>query len=516
MNATSFATLGVYLPVFGIHAGTVATNGEECMPIPELSDSALFRTQCYIDGQWVGADSQDTIEVDNPATGEIVGTVPKLGSTETQRAIDAAERAFKSWRALTAAERSDKLYRWYELMMEHQDDLGRIMTTEQGKPLPEAKGEIAYGASFIKWFAEEARRAYGDTIPGAKPGQHIVVIKQPVGVSAAITPWNFPNSMITRKAGAALAAGCTMVVKPASATPYSALALAELAERAGIPAGVLNILTGSAREIADTFTSSPVVRKVSFTGSTEVGRKLMASCAQHIQKLSLELGGNAPFIVFDDADLDKAVQGAIASKFRNTGQTCVCVNRMLVHEDVREAFTEKLKAEIEQLRVGDGFEAGVTQSALINRQAAEKVNEHLQDALEHGASVVTGGEPHPRGGSFVQPTLITDVKPDMLMCQEETFGPLAGIMTFKTEEEAIALANDTPFGLASYFYSQDIHRCWRVAEALEAGMVGINEGLISNAAAPFGGVKESGLGREGSKYGMDEFMEVKYLCMGGD
>jgi succinate-semialdehyde dehydrogenase/glutarate-semialdehyde dehydrogenase len=486
------------------------------MAIPQLNDGALFRTRCYIDGEWVDADDQATIEVDNPANGEIVGTVPKLGRAETQRAIDAAERAFGKWRALTAAERGKLLYRWYELMMEHQEDLGRIMTTEQGKPLAEAKGEIAYGASFIQWFAEEARRAYGDTIPGARPGQHIVVIKQPVGVSAAITPWNFPNSMITRKAGAALAAGCTMVIKPASATPYSALALAELAERAGIPAGVLNILTGSAGEIADTLTASPVVRKVSFTGSTAVGKKLMANCAQHVQKLSLELGGNAPFIVFDDADLDKAVEGAIASKFRNTGQTCVCVNRLLVHESVKEAFTEKLKAEIDKLSVGDGFEAGVNQSALINRQAVEKVNQHLEDALQHGASVVTGGKPHPRGGNFVQPTLITGVQPEMMMCQEETFGPLAGIMSFTTEEEAIALANDTPFGLASYFYSRDIHRCWRVAEALEAGMVGINEGLISNATAPFGGVKESGLGREGSKYGMDEFMEVKYLCMGGE
>ena len=470
------------------------------MATPQLSDSTLFRTQCYIDGEWVDADDGATLDVDNPANGEVVGTVPKLGRSETQRAIDAAERAFTGWRALTALERSKLLYRWYELMMEHQEDLGRIMTTEQGKPLPEAMGEIAYGASFIQWFAEEARRAYGDTIPGARPGQHIVVIKQPVGVSAAITPWNFPNSMITRKAGAALAAGCTMVVKPASATPYSAL----------------NIVTGAAGDIADTITASPVVRKVSFTGSTAVGRKLMAKCAEHIQKISLELGGNAPFIVFEDADLDKAVQGAIASKFRNTGQTCVCVNRLLVQESVKTTFTAKLKAEIERLKVGDGFEEGVNQSALINRQAAEKVHEHLQDALAHGATVVTGGEPHPRGGSFVQPTLITDVKPNMVMCQEETFGPLAGIMGFETEEQAVSLANDTPFGLASYFYSQDIHRCWRVAEALEAGMVGINEGLISNAAAPFGGVKESGLGREGSKYGMDEFMEVKYLCMGGD
>jgi succinate-semialdehyde dehydrogenase/glutarate-semialdehyde dehydrogenase len=486
------------------------------MTIPSISDPALFRQQCYIDGQWSDADSGATIEVDNPANGEIIGRVPKMGRGETEKAIAAAEQAFPAWRNKTAAERGQILYRWYQLMMEHQQDLGRIMTMEQGKPLPEAKGEIAYGASFIQWFAEEARRAYGDTIPGAKPGQHIVVIKQPVGVSAAITPWNFPNSMITRKAGAALAAGCTMVVKPASATPYSALALAELGERAGIPAGVLNILTGSAGEIADTLTGSPVVRKVSFTGSTEVGRKLMANAAQHIQKISLELGGNAPFIVFGDADLDKAVEGAMASKFRNTGQTCVCVNRLLVQDTVLDAFTAKYKAAIEALKVGDGFEEGVNQAPLINHAAAQKVNEHLQDAIKGGAKIVTGGQPHPRGGNFVQPTLITGVKPEMQMCQEETFGPLAGIMTFKTEEEAIAMANDTPFGLAAYFYSRDIHRCWRVAEALEAGMIGINEGIISNAAAPFGGVKESGLGREGSKYGMDEFMEVKYLCMCGE
>jgi succinate-semialdehyde dehydrogenase/glutarate-semialdehyde dehydrogenase len=483
---------------------------------PDLKDSSLFRQQCYIDGQWVDADQGATIDVDNPATGDVLGTVPRMGTAETRRAIEAAEAAFPEWRAKTAAERAAILYRWYELLMENQEDLGRLMTLEQGKPLAESKGETAYAASFLLWFAEEARRAYGDTIPGAKPGQHIVVIKQPTGVSAAITPWNFPSSMITRKAGAALAAGCPMVVKPASATPYSALALAELGERAGIPKGVLSVITGSAGEIADEFTSNAIVRKVSFTGSTEVGRKLMENCAQHIQKVSLELGGNAPFIVFDDADLDKAVEGAIASKFRNTGQTCVCVNRFLVQDSVHDAFVEKFKAAIEKLKVGDGLEEGVNQAPLINKGAVDKVQAHLDDALGKGATVITGGKPHERGGNFFQPTLITGVKRDMALCDDETFGPLAGIMTFKTEDEAIAMANDTPYGLASYFYSRDIHRVWRVAEGLEAGMVGINEGLISNATAPFGGVKESGLGREGSKYGLEEYMEVKYLCMGGE
>jgi len=399
-------------------------------------------------------------------------------------------------------------------MMEHQDDLGRLMTLEQGKPLAEAKGEIAYAASFLKWFAEEARRAYGDTIPAPKPGQRIVVIKQPIGVTAAITPWNFPSSMITRKAGAALAAGCTMVVKPASATPYSALALAELAERAGIPAGVFNVITGSAGAISTALTDSPILRKLSFTGSTEVGSKLMAQCAKHIQKVSLELGGNAPFIVFDDANLDKAVEGAMASKFRNTGQTCVCVNRFLVQDSIHDAFVEKLKTAIEAMKVGDGLEDGVSQAALINRDAADKVMEHLEDALGKGAKVVTGGQRHQRGGNFVQPTLITGVTTDAQLCQEETFGPLAAVIPFRTEEDAIRIANDTPYGLAAYFYSDNIHRCWRVAEALESGMVGVNEGLISNAAAPFGGVKESGLGREGSHQGMDEYLEDKYLCMG--
>jgi succinate-semialdehyde dehydrogenase/glutarate-semialdehyde dehydrogenase len=479
-----------------------------------LTDNALFRQQCYINGQWCDAEDGSTFTVSNPATDDNLGTAPRMGEAETRQAIDAAHAAFPAWRDLPAAQRASLLETWHDLMMEHQDDLGRLMTLEQGKPLAEAKGEIAYAASFLKWFAEEARRAYGDTIPAPKPGQRIVVIKQPIGVTAAITPWNFPSSMITRKAGAALAAGCTMVVKPASATPYSALALAELAERAGIPAGVFNVITGSAGAISTALTDSSIVRKLSFTGSTEVGSKLMAQCAKHIQKVSLELGGNAPFIVFDDANLDKAVEGAMASKFRNTGQTCVCVNRFLVQDSIHDAFVEKLKTAIEAMKVGDGLEEGVSQAALINRDAADKVMEHLEDALGKGAKVVTGGQRHERGGSFVQPTLITGVTTDAQLCQEETFGPLAAVIPFSTEEDAIRIANDTPYGLAAYFYSDNIHRCWRVAEALESGMVGVNEGLISNAAAPFGGVKESGLGREGSHQGMDEYLEDKYLCMG--
>lgn len=479
-----------------------------------LTDNALFRQQCYINGHWCDADDGATFTVTNPATDDSLGTSPRMREGETRQAIDAAQGAFPAWRDLPAAQRATLLEAWHDLMMEHQDDLGRLMTLEQGKPLAEAKGEIAYAASFLKWFAEEARRAYGDTIPAPKAGQRIVVIKQPIGVTAAITPWNFPSSMITRKAGAALAAGCTMVVKPASATPYSALALAELAERAGIPAGVFNVITGSAGAISTALTDSPIVRKLSFTGSTEVGSKLMAQCAKHIQKVSLELGGNAPFIVFDDANLDKAVEGAMASKFRNTGQTCVCVNRFLVQDSIHDAFVEKLKTAIEAMKVGDGLEDGVSQAALINRDAADKVMEHLEDALGKGAKVVTGGQRHERGGSFVQPTLITGVTTDAQLCQEETFGPLAAVISFRTEEDAIRIANDTPYGLAAYFYSDNIHRCWRVAEALESGMVGVNEGLISNAAAPFGGVKESGLGREGSHQGMDEYLEDKYLCMG--
>lgn len=481
-----------------------------------LRDKLLFRQQCYVNGNWLDADNGATLDVDNPATDEKLGTVPAMGVRETENAITAAHHAFPAWRDMTAAQRGAILYRWQALMLENQEDLARIMTLEQGKPLAEARGEIAYAASFLHWFAEEARRAYGDVIPAAMPGQHIIVMKQPVGVSAAITPWNFPAAMITRKAGAALAAGCTMVVKPAEATPYSALALAELGERAGLPAGVLNIITGAPQTIGETLTGSPLVRKLSFTGSTEVGRKLMAQCALHIQKISLELGGNAPFIVFDDADLDKAVAGAMASKFRNTGQTCVCVNRFLVQDGVHDAFVQKLQAAMTDLKTGNGLEEGINQSALINREAVDKVQAHLQDALAKGAQVISGGGPHPAGGNYVQPALITGVTADMQLCHEETFGPLAAVTRFSTEEEAVTIANDTPYGLASYFYSRDVHRCWRVADALEAGIVGVNEGMISNAAAPFGGVKESGLGREGSKYGMEEFMEVKYLCMGGE
>ncbi|HJO34815.1 MAG: NAD-dependent succinate-semialdehyde dehydrogenase [Pseudomonadota bacterium] len=485
------------------------------MSVPALDDPELFRQRCYLDGAWCEADDGATLAVDDPATGEVVGHVPRMGAPETARAIAAAERALPDWRGRTAGERADVLYRWHALLLAHQEDLARLMTLEQGKPLAESRGEIAYAASFLRWFAEEAPRAYGDTIPGVRPGQHIVVIKQPCGVAGAITPWNFPSSMITRKAGAALAAGCTMVVKPASATPFSALALAVLAERAGLPAGALNVVTGSAAAIAGELTDNPVVRKLSFTGSTEIGRELMARSARHIQKISLELGGNAPFIVFEDADLEQAVAGAIASKFRNTGQTCVCVNRLLVHEAIHDDFVGRLADAMGALKTGAGSEPGVQLAPLIDGAACAKVQAHIDDALAKGARRICGGEPHPRGGNFMLPTLLTGVTPAMDLWHEETFGPLAPVTRFRTEAEAIALANDTPWGLAAYFYSRDIHRIWRVAEALEAGMVGINEGMISNAAAPFGGVKASGLGREGSKYGLDEFMEVKYLCMGG-
>ncbi len=482
----------------------------------DLNDPGLFRQQCYIDGQWCDAADGAVRDVSNPANGAVLGTVPNMGAVDTETAVGAATAAFRAWRGRTAAERGAILYRWYELMMANQEDLGRLMTLEQGKPFPEAKGEIAYAASFLQWFAEEAKRAYGDVIPAAKPGQHIVVIKQPVGVCAAITPWNFPSAMITRKAGAALAAGCCMVAKPAGATPFSALALAELGERAGLPPGVFNVVTGRSDEIGRALTSDSRVRKISFTGSTEVGRALMRQSAEHIQKISLELGGNAPFIVFDDADLDKAVEGAMLSKFRNTGQTCVCVNRFIVQDGVHDAFVEKLSAAMAGLKSGDGFEEGVNQSALINPAAVAKVEEHLRDALAGGARLVRGGGSHPLGGTYVNATLLVDVKPDARLCKEETFGPLAGVLRFRDEQEAIDLANDTPYGLSAYFYSRDIHRVWRVAEALEAGMIGVNEGILSNAAAPFGGVKESGLGREGSRYGMDEYMEVKYLLLGGE
>ncbi|WP_454253048.1 NADP-dependent succinate-semialdehyde dehydrogenase [Pseudomonas sp. Marseille-Q7302] len=479
-----------------------------------LQDASLFRQQAYVDGAWIDADSGATVQVDNPATGETLGTIPKLGRAETKRAIDAANRALPAWRALTAKERSAKLRRWYELMIENQDDLGRLMTLEQGKPLAEAKGEIAYAASFIEWFAEEAKRIYGDTIPGHQADKRILVIKQPIGVTAAITPWNFPTAMITRKAGPALAAGCTMVIKPASQTPYSALALVELAERAGIPKGVLSVVTGSAAEIGAELTESPIVRKISFTGSTEIGAKLMEQSAPTIKKLSLELGGNAPFIVFDDADLDKAVEGAIASKYRNAGQTCVCVNRLYIQDGVYDTFAEKFKAAVAKLKVGNGLEEGVTIGPLIDAKAAAKVKEHIDDAVSQGAKVIAGGKAHANGGSYFEPTILADVPKSAKVSKEETFGPLAPLFRFKDEAEVIDLANDTEFGLASYFYARDLSRVFRVAEALEYGMVGINTGLISNEVAPFGGVKASGLGREGSKYGIEEYLEIKYLCLG--
>lgn len=480
----------------------------------QLKDASLFRQQAYIDGAWVDADGGQTINVGNPATGETLGTVPKMGRAETKRAIEAAERALPAWRDLTAKERSQKLRRWFELMIENQDDLGRLMTLEQGKPLAEAKGEITYAASFIEWFAEEAKRVYGDTIPGHQADKRIIVIKQPIGVTAAITPWNFPAAMITRKAGPALAAGCTMVIKPASQTPFTALAMAELAERAGIPKGVLSVVTGSASEIGAELTSNPTVRKLSFTGSTEIGAKLMEQCSPGIKKVSLELGGNAPFIVFDDADLDAAVQGALISKYRNAGQTCVCVNRIYVQDGVYDAFAEKFKAAVEKLKVGNGLEEGVAIGPLIDNKAAAKVKEHIEDAVSHGAQVITGGKAHQLGGSYFEPTIMINVPADAKVSKEETFGPLAPLFRFKTEEEAIARANDTEFGLAAYFYARDLSRVFRVAEALESGMVGINTGLISTEVAPFGGVKSSGLGREGSKYGMEDYLEIKYLCLG--
>lgn len=481
-----------------------------------LKDDRLLRQHCYINGNWVDADSGETAPVTNPANGGVIGTVPNCGADETRQALEAAQNALVGWRALTAKERAQKMRAWYELIMANQEDLALIMTTEQGKPLTEARGEIAYAASFIEWFSEEAKRVYGDVIPQHQADKRIIVIKQPIGVCVAITPWNFPTAMITRKAGAALAAGCTMVVKPALETPYSALALCELAERAGIPAGVLNVVTGNSRAIGGEMTSSPIVRKLSFTGSTEIGRLLMEQCASTIKKVSLELGGNAPFIVFDDADLDAAVEGALASKYRNSGQTCVCVNRFLVHDSVYDEFARKLSAAVEkQLKVGNGLEDGVAQGPLINQAAVEKVEAHIADALSKGAKVATGGSRHTLGGTFFQPTVLTDVAPAMAVAREETFGPLAPLFRFSSEAEAIEMANDTEFGLASYFYSRDLARVFRVAEALEYGMVGINAGIISNEIAPFGGVKSSGIGREGSKYGVDDYLEIKYLCIGG-
>ncbi|MCB1867056.1 MAG: NADP-dependent succinate-semialdehyde dehydrogenase [Gammaproteobacteria bacterium] len=481
-----------------------------------LKDDRLFRQRCYINGAWVDADDGGTKEVTNPANHEVIGTVPNCGAAETRHALEAAQAALPGWRALTAKERSARLRTWYNLMLENQEDLALIMTTEQGKPLAEARGEIAYAASFIEWFAEESKRVYGDVIPQHQADKRIVVIKQPIGVCVAITPWNFPAAMITRKAGAALAAGCTMVVKPALETPYSALALCELAEQAGIPAGVLSVVTGNSRAIGGEMTSSPIVRKLSFTGSTEIGSLLMQQCAGTIKKVSLELGGNAPFIVFDDADLDAAVEGALASKYRNSGQTCVCVNRFLVQDGVYEAFSRKLADAVQaQLKVGNGLEEGVMQGPLINEAAVTKVEAHIADALSKGARVMAGGSRHALGGTFFQPTVLTDVAPEMAVAKEETFGPLAPLFRFKTEEEAVRMANDTEFGLASYFYSRDLARVWRVAEALEYGMVGINAGIISTEIAPFGGIKSSGIGREGSKYGIEDYLEVKYMCIGG-
>lgn len=480
-----------------------------------LRDPTLLRHQCFLAGSWSDADQNETLSVTNPATGELLGTVPRMGTIETRRAIAAAAAALSGWRAKTAKERSGILRRWFDLIMANQDDLAVIMTAEQGKPLAESKGEIAYAASFIEWFAEEGKRVYGDTIPGHTADKRIVVIKEPIGVCAAITPWNFPAAMITRKAGPALAAGCTMVVKPASATPFSALALAELGERAGIPTGVFSVVTGSASAIGDEMTANPLVRKLTFTGSTEIGKQLMAQCAATVKKVSLELGGNAPFIVFDDADLDAAVEGAIASKYRNTGQTCVCTNRLLVQSGVYDTFLQKLSAAVDRMRVGNGLTEDVQQGPLINMAAVEKIEEHIADATQKGARIVRGGTRHHRGGTFFEPTILADVTPEMLVAREETFGPLAPVFRFDTDAEAIQMANDTEFGLASYFYSRNISRVWRIAEALEYGMVGINTGLISTEVAPFGGVKESGIGREGSRYGIEEFIEIKYICLGG-
>ena len=476
-----------------------------------IKDSSLLREECYINGKWISSD--DRLEVTNPATGDVIASVPKLGQKETAEAIAAADAAMKGWAAKTAKERCNIMRAWYNLIIDNAEDLAQIMTAEQGKPLVEARGEIVYGASFIEFFAEEAKRINGETIPTHKADARIVVIRQPVGVVAAITPWNFPNAMITRKAGPALAAGCSIVIKPASETPLSALALCELAERAGIPAGVVNVITGKASAIGAEMTSSPTIRMLTFTGSTEIGKILMEQCAATVKKVGMELGGNAPFIVFDDADLDAAVVGAMASKYRNAGQTCVCANRLLVQDGVYDAFAEKLTAAVAKMKVGNGAEDGITTGPLINQAAVDKVLEHIEDAVSKGASIVSGGKA--LGGNFVEPTILRDVTTDMAVTREETFGPVAPLFRFKTEEEAIAMANDTEFGLACYFYTRDIGRVWRVGEGLEYGIVGINEGIISSEVVPFGGVKESGIGREGSSHGMDEFVEMKYMLMGG-
>jgi succinate-semialdehyde dehydrogenase/glutarate-semialdehyde dehydrogenase len=478
-----------------------------------LKEASLFRQQAYIDGVWLNAEDGRAITVTDPATGEVVGTVPNMGAVETRRAIKAADRALPAWRALTAKDRAVRLRRWYELMMQHQEDLARLMTREQGKPLIESRSEIAYAASFLEWFGEEGKRVYGDVIPGHQPDKRVIVLKQPIGVTAAITPWNFPSGMITRKAGPALAAGCTMVLKPASQTPFSALALAHLAEQAGIPKGVFSVVTGSASQVGGELTGNPIVRKLTFTGSTEIGSQLFAQCAKDIKKLSLELGGNAPFIVFDDADLDAAVDGALMSKYRNNGQTCVCANRLYVQEGVYDAFVTKLKTAVARLRIGNGMEDGITLGPLIDEKAMAKVQEHIADAVGKGATVVAGGKPHELGGLFFEPTILTNVPNNAAVAREETFGPLAPIFRFTDEAEVIRNANDTEFGLAAYFYSRDLSRVFRVGEALEYGIVGINTGIISSESAPFGGVKSSGLGREGSKYGIDDYVELKYMCI---
>ena len=484
----------------------------------QLKDMRLLKRKGYIDGKWVDADAGGSFAVTNPATGEKIVEVTDMGAAETRRAIDAAQRALPAWRANPAKERSAVLRKWYDLILAHADDLALLMTTEQGKPLAEARGEVVYGASFVEWFAEEGRRAYGDVIPTIAPDRRLLAIKQPIGVCAAITPWNFPIAMITRKVAPAFAAGCTVVAKPAEATPLSALALMELAEQAGFPPGVFNVIVGNgdkSPEIGLEMCTNPVVRKVSFTGSTEVGRILLRQCADTVKKLSLELGGNAPFIVFDDADLDAAVEGALASKYRNAGQTCVCANRLYVQDGVYDAFAKKLAARVAQFKVGAGTEEGVTIGPLIEPAAVAKVEEHVADALAKGAKLALGGKRHARGGLFFEPTILTDVTPQMRVAREETFGPVAPLFRFKTDDEAIAMANDTEFGLAAYFYSRDVGRIFRAAEGIESGMIGVNTGLISTAEAPFGGVKQSGLGREGSKYGIDEYLEVKYLCLAG-
>lgn len=480
----------------------------------QLNNANLFKQQVYINGEWQAADQNQSFAVTNPATGALIAQVPSVSAEQVEQAVEAAATALQSWKLTTAKERSLLLKKWYQLIMDNQEDLATILSTEQGKSMTESRGEIAYGASFIEWFAEEAKRSYGDVIPHDKHGRRLVVVRQPVGVVAAITPWNFPNAMITRKVGPALAAGCTVIIKPASETPLSALALVALAELAGIPKGVVNVVTGNAREIGGVLTSHPLVCKVSFTGSTQIGKLLMQQCSDSMKKVSMELGGNAPFIVFDDADLDRAVEGALASKFRNSGQTCVCTNRFLVQAKVHDAFVEKLATAVAKLKVADAFTAGAEQGPLINEKAVEKIQQHITDATAKGAKIVLGGQRHALGHTFFEPTVLVDVTPDMLVAKDETFGPLAPVFKFNSEAEAIQMANDTEFGLASYLYTESLSRAWRVGEALEYGMVGINEGIISTEVAPFGGIKESGCGREGSKYGIEDYQELKYMCMG--